>query len=77
MNVEVEVVYETVTTYLVRDVRSLEEAERAALIGRGEPQRRRAEEPFVRVSYPVIRKEEQVKKPVNTFDLGPFDEDEV
>lgn len=60
MNVEVEVVRETVTTYLVKDVRSLEEGERAALAGRGRRQSRRQTEAYVQVSYPVIVRDGKV-----------------
>ena len=54
MNVEVKVVREKVTTYLVKGVRSLEEAERIALAGKGRRVERTYPEPYVEVSYPVL-----------------------
>ena len=60
MNVEVEIVRETVTTYLVRDVRSLEAAEREALAASTGDKSRvrggkvRTQEPYVRWSTPVV-----------------------
>jgi len=58
VNVEVRVVREKVTTYLVKAVRSLEEAERIALAGKGKRLEREYPEPYVLVSYPVSQEEE-------------------
>lgn len=59
MNIEVKVVREKVTTYLIRDVHSLEEGERAALQGKGKRLDVQHEEPYVQVSYPVIIRDGQ------------------
>jgi hypothetical protein len=59
VNVEVKVVREKVTTYLVRGVRSLEEAERIALAGKGKRLEREYPEPYVEVSYPVLQHREE------------------
>ena len=60
MNVEVEVVRETVTTYLVQDVRSLEEGERRALLGEGRRLSQKRVKPYVQVSFPVIVRDGEV-----------------
>ena len=59
MNVEVEVVREKVTTYLVENAHSLEEAERIALTGKGRRLKREYPEPYVQVSYPVLKHREE------------------
>jgi len=71
MNVEVEVIQETKTLYLVQSVRSLEEAERVALEHTGlegtkitKQGRSIKEEPYVRWSTPVLVKKGKVLKDV-------------
>ena len=71
MNVEVEVIQETKTIYLVQSVRSLEEAERIALKHTGlegtkitKQGRSTKEEPYVRWSTPVIVREGKVIRDV-------------
>lgn len=59
VNVEVKVVREKVTTYLVKAVRSLEEAERIALAGKGKRIEREYPDPYVQVSYPVLPDREE------------------